>query len=299
MLFLVNQALDWNLHDKCSFEQNFIWRIEMTKSIDEIQSFWDANPLLSGELEEPVGTERWFKSFDEIKTREVFAGDPSQWIQGIISGVRVLDIGCGPGYWNRLFGQMKVEYHGIDISPNTVKIAKKAQELFGVSGDITVGNAEKLGFPDVYFDYIVSEGVIHHTPDTQACINEIYRVLKPNGYACVGVYYRNIILRSRFLFKIVVLLMRIFHVSLKGRGRDRMHIASNADEFVRMYDGADNPIGKAYTKGELKSMFCNFSQISLSRYYFPVRAFRLQLPQRIQKFLNSVFGLMVLVKVKK
>ena len=49
----------------------------MDKTIDDVRSFWDANPLLTGELDAAVGSEEWFRHFDEIKTNEIFAGDLS------------------------------------------------------------------------------------------------------------------------------------------------------------------------------------------------------------------------------
>jgi SAM-dependent methyltransferase len=271
----------------------------MDKTIDDVRSFWDSNPLLTGELDAPVGSEEWFRNFDEIKTNEIFAGDLSDWISSNLEGKRVLDVGCGPGYWNRIFGNMNVEYHGIDISPKTIAMATKSKKLFSLVGTLEVGNAERLDFPDEYFDFVVSEGVIHHTPDTQRCINEIFRVLKKGGCARVGVYYKNLALRSRALFTLSLALMRTFNISLKGRGRNKMTTSSTPEELVRMYDGKDNPIGKAYTKSELKGMFGEFDSTELTRYYFPTRVMRVRLPRIVQRWLNSAFGLMVLAKVRK
>ena len=172
----------------------------MDKTIDDVRLFWDANPLLTGELDADAGSEQWFRCFDNIKTHEAYAGNLFEWIPSAIEGKRILDVGCGPGYWNRILGKMNVEYHGIDISPKTIEMAKKSKELFGLQGLLNVGNAEHLDFPDEYFDFIISEGVIHHTPNTQGCVNEIYRVLKKNGEAHVGLYYKNVLLRSRVMF---------------------------------------------------------------------------------------------------
>jgi hypothetical protein len=78
-----------------------------------------------------------------------------------------------------------------------------------------------------------------------------------------------------------------------------MSTSTNPDELVRLYDGEDNPIGKAYTKGELKHMFSAFDEVEFKRYYFPTRATRLRLPRFVQRWLNSTFGLMVLVQGQK
>lgn len=271
----------------------------METSINAVQTFWDENPLLTGELEAEVGTAEWFREFDQIKFNEGLAGDLSLWIPEDIEGKRVLDIGCGPGYWNRIFGKMNVEYYGIDISPRTIEIARKSKAIFNLHGTLEVGNAEHLEFPNESFDLVVSEGVIHHTPDTQACVNEIHRVLRKGGNAHIGLYYKNLVLRSRFLFRLILWIMKVYGISLKGRGREGMAAAQSPEELVRMYDGLQNPIGKAYTKTEIDQMFRAFEFRCFKRYYFPSRALRLHLPSRIQHWLNSTLGLMIMVKASK
>ena len=265
-------------------------------TIDDVRSFWDSHPLFTGELTEETGSETWFRRFDAIKGTLL---DLSDWIPRDIGGKKILDIGCGPGYWHRLFGKMAVTYHGIDISPATIEIARKSQAIFGCHGELSTGNAECLDFPDSSFDYVLSEGVIHHTPDTQACIDEIYRVLHAGGTAAVGVYHKNFILESPHLFEATLFFMKLLRISLKGRGRERMHAASNPEEFVRIYDGVDNPIGKAYTKSDLRKMFGRFSEITFRRYYCPTRAAGVTFPRWIQKTLNRAMGVMILVKVRK
>lgn len=271
----------------------------MTDSIETVRRFWDANPLLTGELDVPAGSKEWFDGFDSIKTNDIFAGDLGDWIPGDIAGKSVLDVGCGPGYWHRRFGERKVDYTGIDISPVTIELAKKSREIYGIAGNLEAGNAEELRFADNSFDYIVSEGVIHHTPRTEKCVDEIWRVLKPGGRATIGLYYRNYVLSSPAIFKVALFFMRILNVSLKGRGREKMLVADNASDFVRMYDGDQNPIGKSYTKKEVKAMFGKFSKIRLGRYYFPFRIFPFKAPACLQKIMASLFGLMIIIKVEK
>ena len=45
----------------------------MDKTIDDVRLFWDANPLLTGELDADAGSEQWFRCFDNIKTHEAYA----------------------------------------------------------------------------------------------------------------------------------------------------------------------------------------------------------------------------------
>jgi hypothetical protein len=41
---------------------------------------------------------------------------------------------------------------------------------------------------------------------------------------------------------------------LKGRGRERIFLERDPDEIVRLYDGADNPIGKSFTKHQFRML---------------------------------------------
>ncbi|MBF0122199.1 MAG: class I SAM-dependent methyltransferase [Candidatus Omnitrophica bacterium] len=271
----------------------------MDKTIEDVRTFWNENPLFVGEIEEPVGSRAWFEKLDDIRMKDVFCENLSDWIVPGIQNMRMLDIGCGPGFWQRTLSARAKQYSGIDISPKSIELACRSQEIFGLQGKLAVGNAEGLSFPDETFDYVLSEGVIHHTPDTARCVQEIHRVLKPGGMAHVSVYYKNFLLRSGILFRAVLFLMRIFRISLKGRGREEMCKVSSLEEFVRMYDGRDNPIGKAYTREELKRMFGKFSRLQYVVYYVPMRAARLRLPLFIRRWASSTFGLMILVKAVK
>ena len=133
-------------------------------------------------------------------------------------------------------------------------IARRPVEVLGLrSPGLQVSNAESLQFPK--FAHVVSEGVIHHTPDPLACIGEIYRVLQPGGTAAVSVYYRGLPLRYPALFRVTQRAMPILGVSLSGRQCSTMARAPSPEDFVRQYDGAENPIGWAYTVGELRMIF--------------------------------------------
>jgi SAM-dependent methyltransferase len=57
--------------------------------------------------------------------------------------------------------------------------------------DLRVADAEHVPYPDNYFDCVYSWGVIHHSPDTVRCLEEIIRVTKPGGTIKIMVYNRH------------------------------------------------------------------------------------------------------------
>lgn len=81
--------------------------------------------------------------------------------------LKILDVGCGSKPYFPLFKNFALEYIGIDI--------KKSEFV-----DI-VASAESLPFADNYFDVVVSTQALEHIKNYQMAINEMFRVLKPNG----------------------------------------------------------------------------------------------------------------------
>lgn len=107
--------------------------------------------------------------------------DPSQW-------QRVIDVGCGasarnPFFVQRYWGQNAV---AVDLSWRTLQ---KAQTRIAVP--LVNGNVLALPFSDEIFDFAISTGVIHHTPDPRYALRELRRIVRPGGGMFVSVYNRR------------------------------------------------------------------------------------------------------------
>ncbi len=91
----------------------------------------------------------------------------------------VLEIGCGSGYGAYLLNQLAPKnYLGLDVMEEQIALAKKQYPQF----QFIVQGAEDLSqFADASKDVVVIFGVLHHIPDWRKAIDEIHRVLKPNG----------------------------------------------------------------------------------------------------------------------
>src|SRR5205814_370348 len=83
------------------------------------------------------------------------------------------------------------DYTGIDLTEAAIELARKRFALSHLNGQFLVSDAENLDFDDESFDLVYSHGVLHHTPDIEAAVREIYRVLKPGGRAIVMLYHRG------------------------------------------------------------------------------------------------------------
>jgi SAM-dependent methyltransferase len=99
-------------------------------------------------------------------------------------GSRILDAGCGLSQTVWGLSQAGYDAYGVDYAADTVRAVKQiAPELRVEEADVRA-----LPFADAYFDGVWSLGVIEHFPDGfSAIIREMWRVLRPGGYAFVTV----------------------------------------------------------------------------------------------------------------
>jgi len=108
---------------------------------------------------------------------------------GIKPGDKILDIGCGKGFQLYELTQLMpgVEVYGVDISSYAIENGKEE-----IKDRLQVCNANKLPFPDKYFDFVFSINTLHnlHNYDLDKALREMERVAKKNKYLCVE-SYRN------------------------------------------------------------------------------------------------------------
>jgi ubiquinone/menaquinone biosynthesis C-methylase UbiE len=101
----------------------------------------------------------------------------------IMPGMKVLDLGCGTGTLTLMLKQdyPNADVTGMDGDPQVLEIAREKSHGIAIRWD--EGLASSLPYPDSAFDRVVTSLVIHHlvTDDKRRAIQEIYRVLKPQG----------------------------------------------------------------------------------------------------------------------
>jgi len=90
----------------------------------------------------------------------------------------ILDVGCGTG---NILAQIQGEkaLFGIDLSTQMIEVAK---QKLGKNATVVVGDAEKLPWSDNMFDTVCCTFSFHHYPNPLNVLNEIQRVLKPDGH---------------------------------------------------------------------------------------------------------------------
>ena len=274
----------------------------MSEIIDKVREFWEARPLWTGESNYRPGTKEFFEEHLRVVTEDGYAGKLDERIfPNIPKKSKVLDLGCGPGLWIVEFARRGYEdITGVDLTKSGVSLARKRCGVYEVKAEFSQQNAERLGFLEAAFSHVNCQGVIHHTPDAKACIEEIARVLSKNGTASISVYYRNFFLRTWFLWKWPARLLAKMGARLLGRGRENIYKLKDIDEIVRVYDGNENPIGKSYTRKKFVQMLePYFDILQTYLHYFPARTLPFRLPKIIHKFLDRHAGFLICARVKK
>jgi ubiquinone/menaquinone biosynthesis C-methylase UbiE len=101
-------------------------------------------------------------------------------------GMRVLDVGCGPGTITRDFAALvgrQGEVVGIDSSPDVVAQAAEGGDLPHVR--FAVGDALHLVAGDDTYDVVHAHQVLQHLTDPVAALREMARVCRPGGLVAV------------------------------------------------------------------------------------------------------------------
>jgi ubiquinone/menaquinone biosynthesis C-methylase UbiE len=92
-----------------------------------------------------------------------------------------LEIGCGSGYAAsqicKYYRPLKLK--AMDLDPKMIEMAKSRYHGFPI--EFSVADATSLPYATSQFDAVFEFGVLHHVPDWRKALQEIYRILKPNG----------------------------------------------------------------------------------------------------------------------
>jgi len=211
------------------------------KTIESVQQYWDGRPCNIRHSAKPFGSKEYF---DEVETRKYFVephipafAEFERW-----RGKRVLEVGCGIGTDSINFARAGADLTAVDLSPESLRIARQRAGVMGVADriDFRQANAEELTsvVHDGPYDLVYSFGVIHHTPHPEAALAQMRELSAGGGTLKLMVYHR----RSWKVFWI-----------LAGAERGRFW---RADELVAKHSEAQTgcPVTFTYTRREAREL---------------------------------------------
>jgi len=127
------------------------------------------------------------KDFAALRLQELHCEKYTQWQKEILAqlparkGLKILDVGCGAGFFSIILNQNGMEMTGIDITPEMIAEAKLLAKKEKATADFIVMDAEQLNFPDNTFDAVIARNVTWNLPHPEKAYAEWIRVLKPGG----------------------------------------------------------------------------------------------------------------------
>jgi SAM-dependent methyltransferase len=96
------------------------------------------------------------------------------------AGKRVIDVACGEGYGAALLARNAGHVTGVDLSPDAIEHARRVYD--GVANlEFACAECTGLPFADASIDVAVSFETLEHITAQEAFLDELARVLKPDG----------------------------------------------------------------------------------------------------------------------
>jgi ubiquinone/menaquinone biosynthesis C-methylase UbiE len=219
-----------------------------------------------------------------------------------VAGIKVLEVGCGLGAHTEALCRLGAMVTSIDLAPMSIKVTRRRLALRGLRAEVIEADAEFLPFPDSQFDYVWSWGVIHHSPNTKKCAQEIARVLKPGGRIGIMLYHRS----SLYNWINVVFRYGILRGKLLSMSMQDLH---NRYTDGKALEGA--PLSKYYTSREIcEELFSDFVILRQSSFeqkhafsfFVPAkyrRRFEAMIPDNFYTWLWSKLGFLIFTEGRK
>src|SRR5688572_6341314 len=127
-------------------------------------------------------TEGTFARYQAPPADTVYPLEYAYALLGDVTGLRIVDFGCGSGANTVLLANRGAHVWGVDISEDLIRLARRRLEVNGRAGsaEFIVASAHDLPFPDNSIDIVFGIAILHHL-DLQLVSSEVHRVLRPGG----------------------------------------------------------------------------------------------------------------------
>lgn len=179
-----------------------------------------------------------------------------------LAGKTVLEIGPGAGAHSCVFLRHGAEVTAADI---TIERAAATMRKFSIlapgRGQAYQADAENLPFQDNSFDFVYSNGVLHHSDDTNRCIAEVNRVLKPGGRAVLMLYARHSSVYWCNVLPRALLTLEFFRWS-------EANWVGRLTEGKPKFGDVRNPVTRVYSAKEIHEVMAAFEMKSLRKSSF-------------------------------
>lgn len=244
--------------------------------------------------EAELGTREFFEEVERHRYKEYAPWMPAVMGFDRFKDARLLEIGCGMGTDLLQFARGGARCTGVDLTPRSIEITRHRFALYRMTGDFMLADGEHLPFEDESFDVVYSNGVLHHTPDTERAVKEVRRVLRPGGIAKVMLYHRH----SLNYWGEMILHRGLLRGELL-RGSSAQEIMSR---YVEYSEHGGRPLVKVYSRREARALFARFREVTVEVEQMirqELSLFRHVIPESLFRRLRRQLGWNVIITAKK
>jgi len=217
---------------------------------------WTNDPCGSTYVrDQELGTREFFEAVEQHRYSEYAPWMPEVMEFQNFAGSDLLEIGCGMGTDLLQFARGGAHCTGVDITPRSIEITRHRFALYNQTGSFLLSDAEHLPFLPESFDVVYSNGVLHHTPDTQGSIDEVHRVLRKGGTAKIMVYHRNSL---NYWVEIVARRGLLGAEFLRGRSAEEI-----MSRVIECSEHDARPLVKVYSRKQALKLFRRFTDVHI------------------------------------
>jgi len=229
-------------------------------AIQSVRDYWNRRPCNIRHSTAEIGTKEYF---DQVEARKYLVephipafAEFDKW-----RGKKVLEIGCGIGTDTMNFARAGAQVTAVDLSGESLNLAKKRAEVFGLSDRTSFIEADAENLSEFVepqkFDLVYSFGVIHHSPHPEKIIKQISEnFVQPGSTLKLMVYYR-------YSWKVFWMLLQ-----------EKMQFWK-LDEIIAKHSEAQTgcPVTYSYTKKTVKDLIGDDFEIqeNYAEHIFPYR----------------------------
>jgi len=103
----------------------------------------------------------------------------------LTANTKVLEVGCGPGVTTVELARRGYSVNALDFAPVMIAFTQRLASESGVSVRCLVGDVCSLPFPDYTFPLVLAAGVTEWVADLEGAIDQLARVVAPEGHLIV------------------------------------------------------------------------------------------------------------------
>jgi len=161
--------------------------------LKKVEEYWNRQPCNIKHSNKPIGSKEYF---EEVSQRRYFVEPHILEFMNAkeYSNKKVLEIGCGIGTDAAVFAENGANYFGVELSKDSIFLAKKRFELFSLSGRFMHSSMEEINLLDFDCtdpDLVYSFGVLHHTVNPKTALKGVVDQVQSDATFKFMLYARN------------------------------------------------------------------------------------------------------------